>query len=273
MSPIDATAQTISMPKGLLLDLDGVLYVDDALIPGAITAIEWLNSHQLPFRYITNTSTKTRDQLLAKLDRLGLPARAEQVFSAVQASEAWLEAQSITRIAALVSESVRLSLEERFELDESTPEAVLIGDIGEAWNYSRLNQAFHWLLSGAKLVCVHRNRYWRTGEALSLDIGAFVAALEYAADIQSIVIGKPSAAFFDAACASMSLSPGEVMVIGDDVETDVGGGQSCGCRGVLVETGKFQPDLVARSAVVPDYQIPSIAELPALLGGGAGSGG
>ncbi|WP_343222595.1 TIGR01458 family HAD-type hydrolase [Marinobacterium ramblicola] len=273
MSPHDPTAKRMPMPKGLLLDLDGVLYVDDKLIQGAVTTIDWLNAQRLPFRYITNTSTKTRDQLLAKLERLGLPVREEQVFSAVQASEAWLEAQSISRIAALVCDSVRLSLQERFEFDESTPEAVLIGDIGQAWDYDRLNQAFHWLLAGAKLVCVHRNRYWRTGDGLSLDIGAFVAALEYAADVQAVVIGKPSVSFFRAACDSMGLSPEQVLVVGDDVETDVGGGQSCGCQGVLVETGKYHPDLVARSAVVPDCLLRSIADLPALLGGCAGNGG
>jgi len=259
-----------SATKGVLLDLDGVLYVQNRLIDGAVDAVEWLNAHGLPFRYITNTSTKTRDQLIAKLEKLGLPVRQEQVFSAVQASEAWLEAQSIGRIAALVSESVRLSLSERFEFDESTPEAVLIGDIGRAWNYDRLNQAFHWLLGGAKLVCVHRNRFWRSGEELSLDIGAFVAALEYAADTQAVVIGKPSPAFFKAACDSMELSPSEVLVVGDDIESDVGGAQQSGCLGVLVETGKYQPQLVARSGVTPDHRLRSIADLPELLGGSSG---
>lgn len=256
--------------KGVLLDLDGVLYIDDRLVDGAIDAIDWLNSHTVPFRYITNTSTKTRDQLFAKLDGLGLPVREEQVFSAVQASEAWLQSQSISRIAALVSDSVRLRLAEHFEFDEQAPEAVLIGDIGDAWNYDRLNRAFHWLLGGARLVCVHRNRFWRTGGGLSLDIGAFVAALEYAADTQAVVIGKPSEAFFRAACDSMGLKPEDVLAVGDDIEADVGGAQSSGCTGALVKTGKYHPELVAGSRVQPRYLIESIADLPELLGSSSG---
>lgn len=251
---------------GVLLDLDGVLYVDDVLVDGAVASINWLNSHALPFRYITNTSTQTREELEARLKAMGLPVSPESVFSAVQATQCWLQEQGVTRVAPLVKESVRDALAASFELDELTPEAVVIGDIGDAWDYSCLNQAFQWLIGGAKLVCIHRNRYWKTGDGLALDIGAFVAALEYAAQVEAIVIGKPSAAFFEAACQSLGFTPAQVLVIGDDVESDIGGAQAAGCRGLLVETGKYNAELVERSGVVPDGQIASIAALPELLG-------
>ncbi|KEA63865.1 HAD-superfamily subfamily IIA hydrolase, hypothetical 2 [Marinobacterium lacunae] len=253
------------MFKGVLLDLDGVVYVDDYLIEGALSTIQWLNAHHYAVRFITNTSTKTRNQLIESLQRLEIPALEEQVFSAVQAAESWLEAQSITRVAPLVSDSVRLSLSERFEIDEMSPEVVLIGDIGDLWCYDILNRAFHWLMAGAKLVCIHRNRYWLTGGEFALDIGAFVAALEYAAGVKAVVIGKPSTEFFHEACRSMVLPPEDVLVVGDDIEADVGGAQLSGCTGVLVETGKYDAAQVERSSIRPYRQIASIADLPELL--------
>ncbi|WP_432694949.1 TIGR01458 family HAD-type hydrolase [Marinobacterium sp. YM272] len=252
--------------RGVLLDLDGVLYVDDVLIEGTLDVIDWLQGQSLPFRYITNTSTKTREQLAAHLADLGLPVGPESVFSAVQATQTWLAEQGISRIAVIVNDSVRGSLAASFEIDETAPEAVVIGDIGTAWDYARLNRAFQWLVNGARLVCIHRNRYWKTGDSLALDIGAFVAGLEYAAQVEAVVIGKPANAFFQAACASLGLQPAEVAVVGDDVESDIGGAIKAGCTGVLVETGKYRPELVKRSGITPDYQIASIAKLPELLG-------
>ncbi|SEF78455.1 TIGR01458 family HAD-type hydrolase [Marinobacterium lutimaris] len=256
--------------QGLLLDLDGVLYSDDRLIEGAVASIDWLQSHAVPFRYITNTSTKTPQELQKRLRSLGLPATSENIFSAVQATEEWLRREGIKRIAPLVRASVEKMLAGDFEIDRLRPEAVVIGDIGEAWDYSLLQQAFQWLVDGARLVCVHRNRYSRVGDTLSLDIGAFVVALEYAAQAEAAVVGKPSAAFFHAACASFSLPPEQVAVVGDDIDADVGGGRAAGCLGILVETGKFRSDLVARSGIRPDFQIASIADLPELLSGASG---
>lgn len=250
---------------GILLDLDGVLYVDDVLIDGALAALDDLQQRQLPVRYITNTSTRTAQQVCERLCRLGLPAVPEQVFSAVEATRLWLEAHAITRIAPLVSDEVQTYLASRFELDEERPEAVVVGDIGDRWNYQLLNQAFRWLMDGAMLVCVHRNRYWQTGNALSLDIGAFVAGLEYAAAVKATLVGKPATAFFESACASLAVPPAQVLVVGDDIESDIGGAQRAGCRGVQVETGKYRAALAQRSQISPDYQIPSIAALPHLL--------
>ncbi|TCK09402.1 TIGR01458 family HAD-type hydrolase [Marinobacterium mangrovicola] len=251
--------------RGVLLDLDGVLYTGDSLIEGAVASIDWLQAQGLPFRYITNTSTQTREQLQSRLEKLGLPVDVSIIFSAVQATEAWLNDQGITRVAPLVNNSVAERLSEGFQIDRERPEAVIIGDIGDAWDYALLQQAFEWLLDGARLVAIHHNRYSRSGNKLVLDIGAFVVVLEYAAQTQAVVVGKPSVAFFHAACDSLSLSPEEVVVVGDDIDADVGGAQEAGCIGVLVETGKYRAELVKRSGVRPDFQIVSIAKLPELL--------
>ena len=128
-----------------------------------------------------------------------------------------------------------------------------------------MNRAFHWLLDGADLVALQKNRYWKREGELVLDAGPFVAALEYAANVEATVVGKPSTAFFGLAVESVWLRPEEVGMVGDDLVNDVGGAQAIGCRGVLVRTGKYRAGEEVGGAVTPDAVLESIAELPPLI--------
>ena len=140
-----------------------------------------------------------------------------------------------------------------------------MGDLGEAFGYDVLNEAFRAVMAGAELVALQKNRYWLREDGLSLDVGPFVAALEYATRREALVIGKPSPSFFALVLAGMGIEPGHAAMVGDDVETDVGGALAAGLAGVLVRTGKFTPDTVRESGVDPTATIDSIADLPDLL--------
>jgi len=149
---------------------------------------------------------------------------------------------------------------------DARPDVIVVGDIGTAWDYRLLSELFEQLIAGATLVALHKGRYYQGPDGLILDIGGFVAALEYAASVEAVVIGKPSSRFFQLAVSDMGLEPNEVVMIGDDIESDVGGAQRAGLRGILVRTGKYRGHLVEKSAVIPDLIIESIADLPRLLG-------
>lgn len=250
--------------KGFLLDMDGVLYVGDTLIPGASATLAFLRQHKLPFRFITNTTTSTPDELLNKLKRLGLDARREEIFSAVSATAKYLSLRGQPSLYLLVKDSVKPCFAQ-FPLNDVAPDFVVLGDIGDNWDYHTLNQVFNMLMRGSKLICMHRNKYWQAEEGLRMDIGAFVAALEYVANTRAIVIGKPVQAFFQFALASLQLPPDKVAVIGDDIEVDIGGGQSIGLQGILVKTGKYREELVQQASVKPEHVLSSIAALPELL--------
>lgn len=115
-----------------------------------------------------------------------------------------------------------------------------------------------------------KNKYYKENGALTIDLGAYTTALEYAADVQSLVIGKPSAAYFNAALASFgasaepsmapTFSPEEVLMVGDDLMGDVKGAQDVGMRGVLVRTGKFRPSDAHHPTVKPDAIVENLAE-------------
>jgi HAD superfamily hydrolase (TIGR01458 family) len=145
------------------------------------------------------------------------------------------------------------------------PEAVVMGDLGDAWTFDRLNQAFRLVLDGAQLVALQKNRFWKVEQGLVLDAGPFVAAIEFATGVTAQVIGKPAAEFFRAAARALGLSVAELVMVGDDAEADVLGAQEAGCLGVLVRTGKYRPGDETRSVRAPDAVLGSVAELPEWL--------
>jgi HAD superfamily hydrolase (TIGR01458 family) len=156
-------------------------------------------------------------------------------------------------------------------LVDEAADAVLVGgadetaETGEVFDYRNLNRAFAALREGARLVCLHKNRWWQTTKGPLLDAGAFVAGLEYAAETQAEIVGKPTAAYFQAALGELDAAPEDAIMVGDDLEADIGGAKRLGMRGVLVRTGKFRPDALASADPKPDAVLDSIADLPAYL--------
>lgn len=254
-----------SQPRGLLIDIDGVLFVGDEVVPGAPEALTALARAGLPRRFVTNTTRRSAGELEAKLRGLGFDVRGEEIVTAPRAAAHWLRAHGSPTMLPLIPEALADDFA-GLPVDEDHPEVVVLGDLGDAWRYQHLNQAFRAIMDGATLLALHRSRYWRTGEGLQLDLGAFVAALEYATGCEAVIAGKPAAAFFAAAVDSLGVAPAEALMIGDDIDADVGGAQAAGLAGVLVRTGKYEPAQAAGSAVAPDAIIDSIAGLPELLG-------
>jgi HAD superfamily hydrolase (TIGR01458 family) len=116
-------------------------------------------------------------------------------------------------------------------------------------------------MNGAQILALQKNRYWQTEEGLTIDAGSIVAALEYATDKKATIIGKPSKEFFLQAATTMGIPPVELAMVGDDIESDVGGAQKAKMMGILVKTGKYRPELAKKSKIEPEMVIDSIAGL------------
>lgn len=250
--------------RGILFDLDGVLYVSNQVIEGARDTLAWLQEQHIPFRFITNTSTRTTADVARKLRSMGFAIDASHIFSAVSATRDFLGQQGSPSLHLLIRESARAEFDE-FPQDSDKPDYVVVGDIGAAWDYQLLNRVFNELMNGAELVAMHMNKYWQTENGLQMDIGAFVAGLEFVTGKHARIIGKPTADFFQLAADNLGLAPDQVLVVGDDIDNDVGGAQAAGLQGVLVKTGKYRAELAERSEVSPNAIIDSVADLPGLL--------
>jgi HAD superfamily hydrolase (TIGR01458 family) len=251
----------------ILLDIDGVLAVSGQPIPGAVSAVSELRRAGHRLRFVTNDTRHSAAALGEVLRSAGFELEDDELQTTPRAAARALAGR---RVLALTMPSIVDEFED-MQLVGMNADAVLVGgcDEGEeatrVFSYLNLLRAFHELQSGADLYCLHRNRWWQTAEGPRLDGGAFVAGLEYAAEVEATVLGKPSAQYFAAALEALDADAGMTWMVGDDIEEDVAGAQAQGMRTVLVRTGKFRPDDVERSRMQPDAIVSSIAQLPEWL--------
>ena len=254
----------------ILLDIDGVLHVSGQAVPGAPEAVQALRDEGHRLRFVTNNTTRARRVLAEELQSIGFDLDGEDISTTPLAAGKLLQGK---RVLALTMSSIRDDLAQYVELVDDGADAVLLGgadesdETGEVFSYDRLNQAYAELREGARLVCLHKNKWWQTSRGPLLDAGAFVVGLEYAAGIHAEVVGKPTAAYFQAALAEVNAMPAEAVMVGDDVEADICGAKAIGMRGVLVRTGKFRPAALNEAKPQPDAVVDSIADVPAYLNG------
>ncbi len=253
--------------RGLLLDLEGVLYEGGRTIAGAAKAVRALRGDGLILRFLTNTTTRSRRAIVAHLVDIGIDAVAGQVFSPAVAARTYLAAHGMGRLFLACPDALREDFAD-FEIVDEDPQAVILGDLYRGFDWDRLNTVFQKLAAGARLVALHKNRYTRReAEGLSLDLGPFVAALEYAAEQEAVIVGKPSPIFFEMALRDMDLGAVETVMVGDDINADIGGARDVGIRTVQVRTGKFRARDEARTDIRPDHRIGTIRDLPVLAAG------
>jgi HAD superfamily hydrolase (TIGR01458 family) len=250
--------------EGLLLDLSGVLYVQDEVVPGAADTLAKLRDGGIPLRLVTNTTMRPRRSNLERLERLGIEVEPSELLTPATLAARRCEEAGYESVSLVVLDELREDLEGLQE-GEGSVDAVIVGDLGEAWDYGVLNRAFRQLMDGAELIALQKNRYWETAEGLSLDAGPFVSALEYATGREAEVVGKPSDSFFELALSELGVRADRAAMVGDDVEADVGGAMDAGLAGILVRTGKYREDLVRKSGIEPTATVDSIADVPDLL--------
>ena len=177
---------------------------------------------------------------------MGLTVAADELFTPARAARQLIEQQGYTPHLL-----VHPALVEDFAgLGSGGREAVVVGDAGDSFSYAAMNAAYRALAQGAAFLALANNRCFRDDDGgLSLDAGPFVAALSFASRCEAVVLGKPAQGFFNEALASLGCAAQDAVMIGDDVESDVGGAMAAGLGGILVRTGKYEPG--AETQIMP----------------------
>ena len=249
-----------------LIDLDGVIYQNGKVIPGAVDAIEWLTANRLPFLFVTNTTSRPRAALADKLLQMGIDVAPERFLTPAVAASRWLA----TNISGPVGLFVQPNALVDFDGVDIAPmseleavSAVVVGDYGDHWTFEAMNRAFRWLMDHTQppLLALGMTRYWQTMDGLRLDTGPFVMALEYATGRRPVVLGKPAPPYFEMALNQLGVTADAACMIGDDIMSDIGGARTAGIRGLLVRTGKFRIDDL-RQVPTPIGVLDSVADLP-----------
>ncbi|XP_027055012.1 haloacid dehalogenase-like hydrolase domain-containing protein 2 [Pocillopora damicornis] len=222
--------------RGVLIDLSGTIHVENSVIPGSIQALKRLRESGVTVRFVTNTTKESKGTLLKRLTGIGFDIQAEEVFTSLTAARRLIDQRSLRPMLLLQSDAI----EDFKGVDVNDPNAVVVGLAPDCFNYEILNKAFRLLLEGCPLIAIHKVRYYKKGDGLALGPGPFVTALEFATDVKAEVVGKPQASFFRQALSEIGCDVQSAVMIGDDARDDIGGAESIGIKGFLVQTGKYR---------------------------------
>lgn len=250
----------------ILFDIDGVLYEGNRAVEGAAETIQWCQNSSIPHLFLTNTTSRSRIDLVDKLAQFGIKTNSNKIITPAVVAAKWLKENTHGDIAILLPESTKTEFDTLPVVEVNTAQrvsAIVVGDLGEQWGFSILNRTFQLLMEQPKpiLIALGMSRYWKAEDGLRLDTAPFVVALEHASDVHAVVVGKPAATFFQAALTTIAADAENTIMIGDDIRSDVGAAQALGIKGILVQTGKYKVSDLEQN-IEPDAVIKSIADLP-----------
>lgn len=254
------------MMKAILFDLDGVFYQGNQPIPGAADVARWVIEQKIPHLFLTNTSSRPRTALLEKLARMGIKTDIDHLLTPPVAAINWLKQHPPQHsISLFIPEPTREEFAEfpHSDDDQEKIDALIVGDLGEGWDFKTLNRAFRMLMQQPQpqLIALGMTRYWRAKDGLRLDVAPFVAALTQASDAQPIVVGKPAQAFYQTALDILQVEADQTVMIGDDIRGDIQGAQAAGLHAIQVMTGKYRQE-DRELGIKADAWLESVCDLP-----------
>ena len=249
--------------KGILADIDGTLYFKGAVIPRAIEVISRLREKGLKFIFFTNTDSKSPKTVLKTLQNYGFNIEEDEIFTPIIALKEFLSKYPSKKSYFITTTEVEKEFQDFPHIEGSEiPDFVIVGDFHDNWDVHRLNEAFKFVLKGATLLGTQGNWYYldRKGEPV-IDTGSFVYMIAKAAKVVPKIFGKPSKEYFLQALDKIKLKQNEVLVVGDDIETDIQGAINAEIKGILVRTGKGQFFKSKKSQINPFKIIDSFSSL------------
>jgi 4-nitrophenyl phosphatase len=250
----------------LVIDMDGVLYRGDEPLPRLDDFVSFLRKNTIPFILATNNSTRTADQYVGKLERMGVRISPEEVLTSGQTCARVLarEYPKGTRVHVFGMQALRDAVaEEGFVLaDEDV--AVVVASMDREVTYDKLKRATLLIRGGAHFVATNLDPTYPSQEGLIPGTGSMIAALEAASGVKPRAIGKPEPAMFQLAMAQMDARPETTAIIGDRLDTDILGGQRAGLMSICVLSGST--NRTEAEAFGPDFIFEDIAHLLAAWG-------
>jgi len=245
--------------NGVLFDIDGVLEFQGKAYPGAVELLEFLRNKQIAFRIISNSTLKSRQVCTEKLNQRGFGVTREEVITASWATARYLKTLK-PRSCWVMLKGKGLDEFTEFNMDDASPEYIVLGDFREEFKFENMNKALKLLLQGTRLIVMIPEKVDHSLGTVELTVGAYGRMLEDAAGIKATYIGKPSRYMFDIALESMGIDRNEVLMVGDRVSTDIIGARQAGIPSVLVKTGEFKPEDL-RGDIQPDFVVDGVADI------------
>jgi 4-nitrophenyl phosphatase len=264
----DVMIERLDGIRGVLLDLDGVVYEGRNVIPEAPRFFERLRRAGWPLQLITNNSSATPEQFAERLISMGIPARPSEILTSAIATAAFLQGSSPGggRAYVIGERGLREAVQSAgFEIAEDRPDYLLVG-LDHGFDYHKLTVAIRAVMAGATFIGSNPDTTLPAEDGLIPGAGSFQAAIRAATGVSPIIIGKPEPTMTAMALERIGLAPGETASIGDRLETDILAGQRAGTPTILVLTGISTREQADRAEVRPTIVAENLDEVAEVIG-------
>ncbi|WP_281752688.1 HAD-IIA family hydrolase [Neptunitalea chrysea] len=250
------------MRKGFLIDMDGVIYGNNTLIPGADKFIAQLQEKEIPFSFMTNNSQRTPLDAVNKCARLGIHIKEENVYTSAMATSWFLSFMNPNGTAYVLGEGGLITslLQQGYVMVNQDPDFVVVGE-GRNFTLEMVNTATNMILNGAKLIATNLDPSPKMKGWDSLGIKAIVKMIEEATGKPAFSVGKPSPVMMRAARKHLGLEARETIIIGDTMDTDILGGVQLGYKTILTLSGVTRKEDLGNYAFKPNMVVNSLADL------------
>jgi len=245
--------------KGIIFDIDGVLEYQGKVYPEAVRTIEALRDRGIAISFLTNSTLKSRKSCAEKLRQYGFLVYDNEVITASYATARYLKEKK-PRSCWVMLEGEGLKEFQGFPKDMESPQYIVVGDNRSKFDFAHLNKALRLLLKGSSLIGMQAELTDTSLGEPELNVGSWVKMLELASGMKATYIGKPNRYVFDLTLKTMGLGKNEVVMVGDQISTDIKGAKAFGIRSILIKTGEYD-EKELDGCITPDYLIGSISDV------------
>jgi NagD protein len=249
--------------KAFIIDMDGVLYHGNRLLPGAAEFVAWLQEWNKRFLFLTNSSERSPAELSQKLQRLGIKVGAEHFYTSALATATFLASQKPGGSAYVIGEPglTNAIYDAGYTMNNVSPDYVVIGE-GRGYGLEAIERAVKMVLGGARLVGTNPDLSGPSEGGIVPACGALVAPIELATGKKAYFVGKPNPLMMRHALKRLGATREETAIIGDRMDTDIIAGVESEIETILVLSGVTNAAEIGRYSYAPKHVLEGVFEIP-----------
>lgn len=254
--------ENIKAKAGYIIDMDGVIYHGNRLLPGVLDFLSWLEAAGKKFLFLTNSSERTPKELQEKLKRLGISVGEEHFYTSALATASFLANQKPNGSAYVVGDAglIHALYSVGYSVNNVNPDYVVVGDT-HSYNFEKVELAVNLVIRGARLIGTNPDVSGPVEVGITPSTKALIAPIEIAAGKKAYYVGKPNPLMMRSALKRLGIKREDAIVIGDRMDTDIRAGLESEIDTLLVLSGITDRNGIDQFPYRPKYILNGIIDL------------